>query len=38
MAITLKNFLSMNNNDCIDLLRKIVHAPSESFNEEAVAA
>ena len=28
----------MNNNDCIDLLRKIVHAPSESFNEEAVAA
>ena len=38
MAITLKNSLSMNNNDCIDLLRKLVHAPSESFSEEAVAA
>jgi len=38
MVITLKNFPTMNNNDCIDLLRKLVHAPSESFNEEAVAA
>ena len=38
MAITLKNFHSMCNNDCIDLLRKLVHAPSPSFNEEAAAA
>ena len=28
----------MYNDDCIDLLRKLVHAPSESFNEEAAAA
>lgn len=38
MAITLKNFLSMHNDDCIDLLRKLVHAPTPSFNEEAAAA
>ena len=38
MVITRKNSLSMNNNDCIDLLRKLVHAPSPSFNEEAAAA
>ena len=28
----------MCNDDCIDLLRKLVHAPSPSFNEEAAAA
>ena len=28
----------MHNEDCLDLLRKLVHAPSPSFNEEAVAA
>ena len=28
----------MHNDDCINLLRNLVHAPSPSFNEEAVAA
>ena len=28
----------MHNDDCINLLRNLVHAPSQSFNEEAVAA